>query len=192
MLASITIKHLRSLVDEEKTPVLNIFCDYKSKATHTIHGFLCSLLHQLVQVRGLLSSVTSLYSQYHPRHTPPSLDDLIKTLSEELKLFSRVYIVLGALDEFASDDQGELIKTLTSLSNNIHLLVTSRPGISPISAIESLAEEHTELKIRASDNDIALYVKHKISRGYLANIIGRDDSLRDAIITGVKEKADGM
>ncbi|KAK0184070.1 hypothetical protein F5146DRAFT_330709 [Armillaria mellea] len=188
IVASITIEHLRSLVDEKMTPVLNIFCDYRSPAEHTIYSFLRSLLHQLVQVRGL-PLVTFLHNM--DRRTPPSLDDLIKILSEELKLFSRVYIVLDALDEFTPNDQGELIKTLKLLANNIHLLVTSRP-VSPVTALESLVGEHTELAIRAADNDVALYVKSKIYRGYLANIIGNDDSLRDKIVTGVMEKADGM
>ncbi|PBK68288.1 hypothetical protein ARMSODRAFT_888041 [Armillaria solidipes] len=189
ILASIIIGHLRILV-HQKTLVLSIFCDYQSAAAQTVADLFCSLMKQLIQDNGLSVPITSLYSQCLRDQTRPSLDDLTKILSQEFTSFQRVFIVLDALDEFIDDNGGreELIDVIKSLGDNIHLLVTSRD----LTTIGSLFEEDTRLDIRATDEDINAYIAIKLSRGRLSrHIRGRDD-LREAILTGVAEKAKGM
>ncbi|PBK87744.1 hypothetical protein ARMGADRAFT_862203, partial [Armillaria gallica] len=188
ILASIVIDYLQSLDYEEKTLILNIFCDYKSAATQTIANLLCSLLKQLVQDNGLSGPITSLYNQFYFDLTPPALSVLTKILSQELKSFSHVYIVLDALDEFTDDKQEELINKMRSLGDNIHLLVTSRE----IPKIGRLFEEDARLDIQATDADITTFVADKLSRGDLANLINGCDDLGEVILTGVVEKASGM
>ncbi|KAK0219365.1 hypothetical protein EDD85DRAFT_961104 [Armillaria nabsnona] len=189
ILASIIIDHLRMLA-HQKTLILNIFCDYQSAAAQTVADLVCSLMKQLIQDSGLSIPITSLYSQCLRDQTRPSLDDLTKILSQEFTSFQRVYLVLDALDEFVDDNGGreELIDVIKSLGDNIHLLVMSRD----ITTIGSLFEEDAKLDIRATDEDIKAYIANKLSRGRLfRHIRGRDD-LREAILTGVAEKAKGM
>ncbi|KAK0216580.1 hypothetical protein EDD85DRAFT_436907 [Armillaria nabsnona] len=189
VMASIIIHHLQML-NQEKALVLSIFCDYRSAAAQTVANLLCSLLKQLVQDRGLSSPIASLYNHYYRLQTRPSLDALTKILSQELKLFDHVYIILDALDEFTDDNGGreELIETMKSLGDNTHLLVTSRD----ITTIGFLFEEDIWKDIRAADEDIKTYIMSKLSSGRLArHIKGRDD-LRQEILAGVTEKADGM
>ncbi|KAK0451232.1 uncharacterized protein EV420DRAFT_1621879 [Desarmillaria tabescens] len=149
ILASIITDHLRTLANQEKILVLNIFCDYQSAVSQTVAALLCSLC---------------LRDQ-----TRPSLDDLHKILSQEFKLLHRVYIVLDALDEFTDNYGGreELIDMIQSLGGNIHLLVTSRD----IATIGTLFEEDTRFDIRAADKDIDAYIANKLARGRLARHI---------------------
>ncbi|KAK0435972.1 hypothetical protein EV421DRAFT_1908255 [Armillaria borealis] len=188
ILAAIVIDYLRLLNHERKTLVLSIFCDYQSATTQTIPNLLCSLLKQLVQDNGLSDPITSLYNECLHDEAWPSLDVLPKILSQELESFSRVYIVLDALDEFADDKQEELIEKIRLLGDNIYLLVTSRE----IPKIGRLFEEDAKLDIRATDADIIMFILDKLSRGNLANLIDGHDNLYEAILTGVTEKAKGM
>ncbi|KAK0472466.1 hypothetical protein IW261DRAFT_1570822 [Armillaria novae-zelandiae] len=190
ILASITIDHLRMLVNQKETLVLSIFCDYQSTTTQTVVDILCSLMKQLIQDSGLSIPITSLYSQCLRDQTRPSLHDLTKILSQEFESLQRVYIVLDALDEFIDDNGGreELLGLIKSLGPNIHLLVTSRD----ITTIGSLFQEDTRLNIRATDEDINTYIAAKLSRGrFSRHVRGRDD-LREAILAGIAGKAKGM
>ncbi|KAK0438148.1 ankyrin repeat-containing domain protein [Desarmillaria tabescens] len=190
ILSSIVIDYLQSLDYEEKTLILRIFCDYQSAATQTIANLFCSLLKQLIQDHGLSPSITSLYNELRRKQTRPSLGALTKILSQELESFHRVYIVLDALDEFIDNNGGreELIDMIKSLGDNIHLCVTSRV----ITTIGTLFEEDTRLDIRASDDDIKAYITTKLSCGRLARLIKGRDDLRQEILDGITEKADGM
>ncbi|KAK0435988.1 hypothetical protein EV421DRAFT_1146278 [Armillaria borealis] len=188
ILAAIVIDYLRSLNHERKTLILSIFCDYQSATTQTIPNLLCSLLKQLVQDNGLSDPITLLYHRCLRDETRPTLDTLTKTLSEELKSFYCVYIVLDALDEFTDDKQEELINTTRLLGDNIHLLVTLRE----ITKIGRLFEEDVRLDIQATDADITMFVADKLSQGDLATLSNGHDNLCEAILTGVTEKAKGM
>ncbi|PBK81229.1 hypothetical protein ARMGADRAFT_813254 [Armillaria gallica] len=188
ILAAIVIDYLRSLNHERKTLVLSIFCDYQSATAQTIPNLLCSLLKQLVQDSGLSDPVKSLYDQCRRNGTRPSLNVLTKILLQEFKSFHHVYIVLDALDECTDDKRKGLIKRISSLGDNIYLLVTSRQ----FSDIEQLFKKDTRLDILATDADIFTLVMDRLSRGNLANLVNGYDNLREAILTGVTEKAKGM
>ncbi len=191
MLASIVVDYLQSLDHKKKTLVLSIFCNYQSTTTQTIPNLLCSLLKQLVQVSGLSDTsdpITLLYEKCCLDGTRPPLNVLTKILSQKLRSCYRVYIVLDALDEFAHDQQKELIENIRLLGDNIHLLVTSRE----IPKIGRLFEEDGRLDIQATDADIITFVMDKLSRGDLADLINGHDDLHEVIFTGVVEKAKGM
>ncbi len=144
---------------------------------------------------GLSDPITSLYGWCLRDQTCPLPNTLTKILSQVLGSFDHVYIVLDALDEFTGgkpeeqwNKQEELIKTIKSLGGNIHLLVTSRD----IPKIGLLFKEDARLDIRATNADITTFVADKLSQGDLANLITGHDNLREAILTGVAEKANGM
>ncbi|KAK0502596.1 hypothetical protein EDD18DRAFT_697226 [Armillaria luteobubalina] len=199
ILAAIIVEDLRQHYRDrsEKALVLSVFCDYQVPATQTIPSLLRSLLKQLVQDYGQLrpSLFKSLYGQFRLRGTwHPRLSTIIEILSQELQSFDRVYIVLDALDEYNDNDgdREQLIDVMRkSLGNNTRLLVTSRDiG----TTIGSLFEEDTRLDIRATGEDINLYIDSRLaSSKRLSDHIKRGGpSLRSDIHAGVTTKADGM
>ncbi|SJL14350.1 uncharacterized protein ARMOST_17806 [Armillaria ostoyae] len=171
---------------QKKTLVLSIFCDYKCANAQTVENVLRSLLKQRVQVHGLSDSIAFLYDD----NTPLCLDNLTKILAQELKSFDRVYIILDALDEFPENDGGQekLISVLRVLGSNTHLLVMSRD----IPAIGSLFKTDTWLDTWATDEDIKTYIKTKLSSGRLAHHSKGRGDLREEILSGVTNQADGM
>ncbi|KAK0438882.1 uncharacterized protein EV420DRAFT_1279847 [Desarmillaria tabescens] len=191
ILAAIIIDYLQSLNHKKNTvvrAVLSIFCDYRSAAAQTVASLLYGLLKQLGQGHGFSSATLSFFHECLFDETRPSLDLLIEILSEELRLFHRVYIVLDALDEFSGDNREVLINTIKSLGAHVYLLVTSRD----IVMIGSLFKKDARLHIRAVDDDINLYIESRLSCDRLSrHIKGRGD-LREAILTGVAKKARGM
>ncbi|KAK0439022.1 uncharacterized protein EV420DRAFT_1651169 [Desarmillaria tabescens] len=103
ILALISVDHLQSL-KMAQTLVLNLFFDYNHAAEQTVVNVLHSLLKQRVQACGLSTLITDLHEKSVDAKKNPSHNDLIKCLSEELKSFHHVYIVLDALDEFSTSD----------------------------------------------------------------------------------------
>ncbi|PBK81190.1 hypothetical protein ARMGADRAFT_948590 [Armillaria gallica] len=143
ILATIIINYLQPVEYKDKTLVLSVFCDYQFVTTQTIANLLCSLLKQLIQGNGLSDPMTSLYGWCLHDQICPLSDTLTKILSQVLGSFDHVYIVLDALDKFTGGKPEELVKTIKSLSSNIHLLVTSRD----IPKIGLLSKEDARLDI---------------------------------------------
>ncbi len=182
---SLQLPDYQDTFSQKEILVLSIFCDYQSANTQTVENVLRSLLKQRVQAHGLSDSIAFLYDD----NTPLILDNLTKILAQELKSFDRVYIILDALDEFPENDGGQekLVNVLRGLGSNARLLVMSRD----IPSIGSLFKTDTWLDIWATDEDIKTYLKTKLSSGRLArHIKGRGD-LREEVLSGVTNKADG-
>ncbi|KAK0219022.1 hypothetical protein IW262DRAFT_1558972 [Armillaria fumosa] len=187
ILAAIIVEDLQHYRDrsDEKMLVLSVFCDYQVPATHTVAGLLCSLLKQLIK---------TLYDQSHSKSSHLPKDKLVETLSKELQSFDRVYIVLDALDEYNGNDgdrKGLINVVRDSLCTDTRLLVTSRDiG----TTIGSLFEGGTRLDIRATVEDIGLYIESRFdSSDRLEGHIKRvGPSLKSDIRTGVTSKAKGM
>ncbi|KAK0439023.1 uncharacterized protein EV420DRAFT_1486485 [Desarmillaria tabescens] len=121
-------------------------------------------LFSLGQGHGFSSATLSFFHECLFDETRPSLDLLIEILSEELKLFHHVYIVLDALDKFSGDNREVLINTIKSLGDHVYLLVTLRD----IVMIGSLFKKDARLHIRTIDNDINLYIESRLSCDHLS------------------------
>ena len=109
----------------------------------------------------------------------------------EIRNFSRVFIVIDALDECSEKDgiRESFLGEVRKLLPNICLLVTSRP----IANIEHEFENATRRDIHASDEDIKRYLEAQIERQpQLVRHIKADPNLRDAILNNIIQKANGM
>lgn len=135
--------------------------------------------------------VTSLYNRHSKERTRPSLPEYIRLLEANIQRFSRVFIVVDALDE-CSEDGGVrdlFLAHLRYLLPNIRLLVTSRD----ITSLGQAFDDATRLEIRANDDDLRTYLQVRIEeRALLRSHIKEDPSLKDTIINTIIEKANGM
>ena len=122
----------------------------------------------------------------------PPLDELMTLLEAETKTYSRVFIVVDALDEcFPEEARNDLLEKLRSLTNipSAKLMVTSRH----IPSIESAICADVELEIIALDSDIEALVKARISKNKMVErLITRRPSIKEKVIGTVVEKAQGM
>ena len=132
----------------------------------------------------------ALYNRHKDKPTRPSLDEILKALQSVAAKYSRVFIIVNALDECQISD-GSRQKFLSDLFDihakcGANLFATSRP----ISSIEEEFEGATMLEILASGNDVRKYLEGHMYR--LPGFVVRSPELQEEIKTRVVQAVDGM
>jgi hypothetical protein len=187
---SIVIRHLQKTLQDENVAIAYIYCNHKEQAKQTVRELVASLLKQFVQDRPEISEcATSLYDSHYPKATRPCLSELTEALRKEVEGYSKAFIVIDALDELVERDRSHLIKEVQSLSNTVHLMVTSRRLLS----IEQILCGAKSKEIRADERDVRTYVNHCIRHEpRLSLLIRADDTLREHIAYKISINAKGM
>lgn len=189
MMAAITVDHLQKTVQAHDVGVTYIYCNYKARGDQTALSLLAAILKELVQDRpSIVTPLFTLYDKHVVRKTRPLLDEIIGALQSMLANYSRVYVVVDALDECAHSDRNELLGRLRSLQNKtyLHLMATSRD----ISDVVERFDGMPKLEVRALDADIKRYVIGQTNR--LPRCIQRDGELQRLVQEKIAEAVDGM
>ncbi|KAF3067912.1 26S proteasome non-ATPase regulatory subunit 10 [Trichoderma lentiforme] len=169
-----------------------IYFSYKDTEIQTSVNILASLLEQLISRRpGFLSDLRSLYAEHTKENTRPSIADIGSLLQNIVFSFSKVFIIIDALDECAEVDDVRSI-TLTELKKLQHrmlLLVMSRPMPDP----EGLLKDAIRINVEASLTDIRNYIEQRIdnTRSMQKHVAGVPE-LRHRIVTVILQKIKGM
>src|SRR3984957_8289480 len=119
------------------------------------------MLKQIVQDRRAVSKdVKEFYDVHRLRAARPTLQQLTDILISEIRTYSKVFIVVDALDECREDDttRAMLLDVLRSLPGQVNLLVTSRD----LPLIARDFEGAKRLHLRAKDDDIRAYIEDRI------------------------------
>ena len=72
--------------------------------------------------------------------------------------YSKVFIMIDALDELVEHNRGHLINNIQSLAITVNLMVTSRP----LASIGPFFRDAKSIDIRANEQDVRKYIKHRI------------------------------
>lgn len=190
ILLALAINHLQQRLTKSDEAVLFAFCDYKDRGSQSAESILLSLWRQLMQKR-ILSEVEceNLEATYLKRGVSPTTDVLVKMISDEASKYSRVFILLDALDELNTENRDTLLYLLSKLSIRKNLLVTSRIPKEKTSQFRDVPQ----LEIRAKDTDITGYINGRLeSVVNLRSKVERNHKLREEIRSTVTKKADGM
>jgi hypothetical protein len=167
-----------------------IYCSYKDQIEQTYLKLIGSLLKQLVQDQPFISPhIRKLYDTHVNKQTSPTPIEFLEALKSEIGAFSKVFIVVDALDECTEDNsrRTDLLDALLSLPETVNLLVTSRL------TIETGLEGIARLDIRANDKDVQMYVEGRIPREKrLARHIGKDPNLGETLVETIVSSAKGM
>ncbi|OCK74144.1 hypothetical protein K432DRAFT_430203, partial [Lepidopterella palustris CBS 459.81] len=170
--------------------VAYIYCNFKRQNEQTLEHLLASVLKQLVQARSTLpESVKSLYNRYKSKKTQPSVDDISTVLQSVAAEYSRVFIVIDALDECRA--QGCRTQMLSKLSDlqtkcGTNLFATSRF----IPEIIEQFKQGSSLEIRANARDVWGYIDGRISD--LPSFVRNRQDLQQEIKTEIVKAVDGM
>ncbi|KAH8194682.1 hypothetical protein TruAng_011151 [Truncatella angustata] len=192
ILSSIVVDDLQETFCTDKdVAVCYFYCDFKRPDEQRPKNVILSFLKQLAQAAAALPEcVKDLYNQCRAKRRPPSLEEATKTLRSVAGFFTRIFVVVDALDECRTSDgsQGELISELIELQRitSANILATSRP----VPHIVEKFRDFVSLEIRASRGDIKKYVDgngHKLPR-----FVSRSPELLDEIVDGIVEGVDGM
>ena len=175
---------------EQGSSVAYLYCNYKERNNQTATNLVACVLKQLLQTRPTIADdAITLYSKHMSKKTRPSLDEINCLLQSEVRRFSRVFVVIDALDECTECEATILLRELRKLLSHIHLLVISRH----VKYIESELDQEACLEIFAHDEDIERYTKVRIQeQSKLIRHVKAEPSLRNDILQSVVKKAHGM
>ncbi|KAJ7194542.1 hypothetical protein GGX14DRAFT_328154, partial [Mycena pura] len=194
MLASIVVEELRKHYLQPGVGVACIFCDYNKGGAQTITALIGSLLRQLMTSGSAVpDSLSSLYNCFKSRLSHADLSDLTSALRSQLQLYSRVYLVIDALDECSDSTRDQFVSTIHALAESdcLHVLITSRDISSVVQ--EFINDSTPRIDIRANEEDIHTYIKHRLrSERKLTRLVESNEALQNDIVARVTEKASGM
>lgn len=184
------IDKLENEVVSQDIALAFMYCKYNFQDSHTLENLLGSLLRQLLQYSSSVpAEVRTIFENHSSHGTRTSKTEYLSTLASLVTKWSRVFLVVDALDECHANTRLELIEDLQNLPRNISLLFTSRQ----LGDIEEAFQHASRLEIRASQADVSQYLRAKISEEQtLKRFCKEDPDLETAIVERVVEKADGM
>lgn len=192
ILTSIVVEFLcKRFQDDLSVGIAYLYCDFRRQDEQKAEDLLASLLKQLTQgLPSLPDTVKSLYDRHTVKGTRPSLDEISKSLQSVAVLYSRVFIIVDALDECRASD-GSRARFLAEAFNlqakcRANLFATSRL----IPEITEKFDRSISLEIRASAEDVRRYVHSHISR--LPSFVGYNPELQEDIETEIINPADGV
>ncbi|KAH6995460.1 hypothetical protein BKA56DRAFT_509110, partial [Ilyonectria sp. MPI-CAGE-AT-0026] len=192
ILTSIVIDELNTRFRNDDTiGIAYVYCNFRRTHEQNAEDLLASLLKQLAQGRPPLPDcVKSLYDKHKVKQTQLSFDEISKTLQSAAFLYSRVFIIVDAIDECQVSDSCRS-RFLTEIFNlevkcGANVFVTSRF----IPEITEKFKESTILDIRASTEDVRRYVDGHMS--HLPSFVTRRSDLKEDVKTEIVKAVDGM
>ncbi|KAK3934115.1 hypothetical protein QBC46DRAFT_368418 [Diplogelasinospora grovesii] len=182
ILTSIVVDYLNSRFDNNsEIGIAYIYCNFRRQHEQKIGDLLASVLKQLTQSRlSLPDNVKSLYDRHKTKRTRLSLDEILGLLQSVAAMYSRVFIIVNALNECRVSD-GCRTRFLSELFNlqtrhETNIFATSRF----IPEIINRFKTGVSLEIRASTDDVARYLE-----GYIGELLS-------FITIRISEAVDGM
>ena len=166
ILTSIVVDNLVTRFQNNPTiGIAYIYCNFQRRDEQTINDLLKCLLKQLVQNQSSFPvSVRELYDRHRKNQTRPSFEDICRALHSVATMYSRVFIIVDALDECQVSDgsRSMLLSEMFNLQQKckVNIFATSRL----IPEVTENFKEYTRLDIRAHDEDVRNYLEGRISR----------------------------
>ncbi|RSL70100.1 hypothetical protein CEP53_002017 [Fusarium sp. AF-6] len=157
----------------------------------TVDQVFGNLLRQLVAGQSdIPQAVQKAYEKHSKEGSKLKFEDISKLLHGLSALYSRVFIIIDALDECPSRAGrrnmllSEVMKLQTALSASV--LCTSRP----IPNIEAWFPAAVSIKVRASEHDVRKYLDGQIER--LPGFVARSPELQEQVKKQIVQVVDGM
>ncbi|KAF7352014.1 ANK-REP-REGION domain-containing protein [Mycena venus] len=189
VLASLVVEHLSATFQNQNIGVACIYLAHKEAEDQTPTKLLTGLWRQLVLGKDVGSLAKQLYWQHKEKRTTLTLDQAFSVLYTAITGFSKVYMVIDAVDEYPEVQRQVLFKYLGMLGSTVNLMITSRPHIT----LHSSLPNPTTLEIRASEDDIRKYVDDQIQISWrLTKHIQTQPDLREEIHSAITHTVDGM
>lgn len=167
-----------------------IYCDRREQATQRVDDLIASILKQLTQkLPSIPNCVRQMYEKHKYEVTRPSLDEILGALHTTIGEYSRVFIIVDALDEcpWFSGCRQIFLKELSNLQNRCgaNCFATSRLDLD---IVTHFTTNSVTLEIRASVNDTEIDVKRYMEQ--LPAFAELDQQQQETILANVLEHVD--
>jgi hypothetical protein len=177
--------------EESGVGIAYIYCGFQQKNEPKALDFLTSLLKQLAEHRpSLPASVKDLHAKHESKRTRPTFDDISKALRSTGTEYSRLFIVIDALDEFPEEGGGqakfmsEVFALQSACGANIY--ATSRFSDTIAKSFGPCPRK----EIRATEKDVRLYLDAYM--GQLPSFVQENEELQRAIRDKISAAVGGM
>jgi ankyrin repeat protein len=194
MLSSIVVDHLSAKFENNASVgIAYIYCNYQSQQEQKPANLLSSLLKQLAQEQPAMpTDVKNLYKRHKNDGTQPSFEEIVRVLHSTIRLYSRVFIIIDALDEYhASNNNGlnRLLSGVFGLQDQVQLSLFATSRF--VAEITSQFDGCILKEIRAQDDDVLLYVDGRIHE-LLRSQISKHPQIQDTVRRDIMKAVDGM
>lgn len=192
ILTSIVVNDLHARYrSEPSVGIAYVYCNFRQTDKQNAENLLGAIVRQLALGLPLLPDVvTSLYNNHKADGTfmRPSFNEISKVLSEVVVIYSRVFIVIDALDEFETSNRARFLADVLDLQDiaGVNLFVTSRD----IQDIRERFQQSIILEIRASNEDVRKYLETRIAEE--GSYVLRLPALQAEIISEIVKRVEGM
>lgn len=192
MITATVIDHLyRTYQNKPKTSITYIYCNFRQQHQQRYTDLLLSLLKQLVQGQPFIpNAVRVLYDECKGRGSRPSHEGILSTLYSVAASYSRLFILIDALDEcqVSNEDRERFLRIVFGVQERTkaNILVTSRF----VHEIEKRFGESIRLEIRASDMDVQLYIEQRLQS--FPSFVLHNPALQAEIKTNLARAVEGM
>lgn len=173
----------------EGTAVIYAYCYYKERSQQTLPNILGGLLKQLLSLRNAVSAdVKALYKVCQDNHRNRTLAEISSLFRAELKHYSKVFIIVDALDEYSENQEDcvSILAELEKLREYSNLMLTSRFVAPYIDAFCGASR----VTIIAEDRDVRKYLESQIAT--LPRFVKANLELQELIIQTITEAVEGM
>lgn len=192
ILTSVVVDDITNRFHHDATVgIAYVYCNFKPKYDQKVDDLLASLAKQLAEsLPSLLRSVKDLHDRHRTKRTRPLLEEISSTLYSVATKYSRIFIIVDALDEYQTTDRNWK-KFLTELftlqaKTGANLFATSRH----IPDIEKEFRGCLIYKIVARYEDVCTYLDTRMSQ--LRKFIAKSPDLQKEIKDKIARATDGM
>lgn len=192
ILTSVVVDHLeKRYLDNATIGISYLYCNFKRQDEQKADNLITSLLKQLAQGQhSLPDSIKSLHDSHQGRHTRPSFKEILKALRSVAALYSRVFVIVDALDECQVSDgcRARFLRELFDFQTKTgaNLFITSRD----IPEITSKFQGSMSLEIRAMDEDVETYLAGQMEK--LPPFVISNPDLQNQIKVKIAKAISGM
>jgi len=190
ILTSVVIDDLATRFQgEDDVGIAYVYCNFQRTQEQNIHHLLASLLKQLAQSQpSLPEPLQALYERHKKDETRPSLDETSVALQLVAGSYSRVFLLVDALDECQALCRTRLLPELFKLQREqgANVFATSR-------FIQNIVDQFNDVlveEIRATNGDVRTYLEGQM--GHMPSMVKTRPHLQEEINTGVSGAVDGM
>lgn len=193
ILTSVLVNDLhRRYRDDASVGIAYIYCNFQWQEKQKINDLLASLVRQLAEHSSSLpGDVKDLYRRHKAGKTRPSSEEFSSSLHAAATTYSRLFIVIDALDECQRSDgcRARFLSELFDIQqrHGANILATSRF----IQDIEKEFEGRSvRVEIRARDDDVRMYLDGHMHK--LLSFVLSSPDLQRIIKTTIAGAINGM
>lgn len=177
--------------NDSETGIAYIYFNAQRQVEQTLTNLVESLLKQLAEGQTSMPVVVKdLFERHQKQRTRPQLNDYLRALKSVVAMFSKVFIVLDALDE-CQESHGcreSFLSEVFKLQQNSRASIFATSRFVP--AITDKFESATNLQIRAKKGDLQVYINRFLERR--PRLSGKGSTLCNEVKEGILKAVDGM